>query len=148
MESKKTTKNYIYAVGRRREAVARVRIYSGNEVTLFGNEYKTGDMVVNGRHIAEYFRVQTFTPVYRKVFEVTDTLGKFIISAKVDGGGPAGQLDAVVHGIARALDKMDTEKYHKILKDNGYLTRDARVRERRKVGTGGKARRQKQSPKR
>lgn len=74
--------------------------------------------------------------------------GKFIFTIKVVGGGVNGQLDAMIHGMARALDKQDSDTYHDILKEGGYLTRDARVRERRKVGTGGKARRKKQSPKR
>lgn len=146
--TKKITRDYIYAVGRRREAVARVRIYQGKTATAFGNEYKSGDIIVNGKPVGEYFRIKTFIPVYKKIFEVTDTLGKFVVTAKVEGGGLAGQLDAMLHGVARALDRIDTDKYHSVLKENGYLTRDARTRERRKVGTGGKARRQKQSPKR
>lgn len=148
-QTKKTTnRDYVYAVGRRREAVARVRLYSSKQVEIFGNEYKIGDIVVNGKLVGEYFRFPAAAPVYRKLFEVTDTQGKFIVSAKVEGGGLSGQLDAMLHGVARALDKVDHEKFHSILKGNGYLTRDARTRERRKVGTGGKARRQKQSPKR
>ena len=66
----------------------------------------------------------------------------------VAGGGLSGQLDAAVLGMARALDKLDPEKFHPILRSKGYLTRDPRTRERRKVGMGGKARRKKQSPKR
>jgi len=75
-------------------------------------------------------------------------VGKYYVTVKVVGGGKNGQLDAVVHGIARAFDKADREKFRPPLKRAGLLTRDARVRERRKVGTGGKARRKKQSPKR
>ncbi len=144
------TSAFTYAVGRRKESVARVRIYNAqNEtVTVFDNEYKVGDLVVNGKHASEYFRFGPYAPKYKRIFELTDTLGKYFISVKVVGGGIGGQLDAMLHGIARAFDKIDTEKYHTLLKENGYLTRDPRTRERRKVGTGGKARRQKQSPKR
>lgn len=145
----RTSKNYAVAVGRRREAVARVRIYTGGgKVEVFGEERKRGDMVVNGKPITEYFKFATFTPRYTKILEEAGVFGKYVISARVTGGGLSGQLDALVHGIARALDKLDKEKYHKMLSDKGYLTRDPRTRERRKVGTGGKARRKKQSPKR
>lgn len=144
-------KNYIAVVGRRREAVARVRLYNlgkGEEAEIFGAKYKAGDTIVNGKTIGEYFRFHGYIPVYKRIFDDTDTLGKFLISAKVEGGGITGQLDAFVHGVARALDKLDKEAYHAILREHGYLTRDPRTRERRKVGTGGKARRKKQSPKR
>jgi small subunit ribosomal protein S9 len=149
-EPKTKTASFTYAVGRRKESVARVRIYDtqNTTVTAFENEYKVGDLVINGKHATEYFNFKPYAPKYKKIFEVTDTLGKYFISVKVVGGGIGGQLDAMLHGIARAFDKIDTEKYHTLLKENGYLTRDPRTRERRKVGTGGKARRQKQSPKR
>jgi small subunit ribosomal protein S9 len=149
-EVKAKTSTFTYAVGRRKESVARVRIYDtqNTTVTAFENEYKVGDLVINGKHAAEYFNFKPYAPKYKKIFEVTDTLGKYFVSVKVVGGGIGGQLDAMLHGIARAFDKIDTEKYHTLLKENGYLTRDPRTRERRKVGTGGKARRQKQSPKR
>lgn len=81
-------------------------------------------------------------------FRATNTIGKYSLTIKVEGGGKSGQLEAVVHGISRALQLLDKEKFRPILKKKGFLTRDARVRERRKVGTGGKARRKKQSPKR
>lgn len=142
--------SFTYAVGRRKESVARVRVYkpTASTVKVFDNEYKAGDVVVNGRQAAEYFRFAPNVPVYRKIFELTDTLGKYVVSVKVAGGGLQGQMDAMLHGIARAFDKINPEAYHSLLKEHGYLTRDARVRERRKVGTGGKARRKKQSPKR
>lgn len=148
---KQVKKPYIAAVGRRKEAVARVRLYNlakGEEAEVFGEKYKAGDTIVNGKVIGEYFNFHGYVPQYKRIFDDTKTLGKFLISAKVEGGGLAGQIDAVVHGIARVLDKFDKEAYHGILRTNGYLTRDPRVRERRKVGTGGKARRKKQSPKR
>jgi len=143
-------KPYISTVGRRREAVARVRLYTSGaaKVTIAGTDLKKGDIFVNGKPITEYFKFFTYGPSYNKLLVDTDTAGKSIFTIKVIGGGLSGQLDAVVLGMARALDKMDREKFHKMLRDNGYLTRDARIRERRKVGMGGKARRKKQSPKR
>jgi len=146
----KTAKNYIATVGRRKEAVARVRLYnpSNGKVTVNGSDYKKGDFIVNGKMVNEYFGFVGFAPRYNNIFKETDTDGKYVISAKVTGGGLSGQFDAVIHGVARALDALDSEKHHKILREKGYLTRDARIRERRKVGMGGKARRKKQSPKR
>lgn len=146
----KGPKSYTFAVGRRKEAVARVRLYSSSngKTQLFGAEYKNGDIVVNGKPVQEYFNFVGFAPIYNKILRDTDTSNKFVISAKVAGGGLAGQVDAIVLGIARALDKIDKEKYHGILKEHSYLTRDARTRERRKVGNAGKARRKKSSPKR
>lgn len=141
-------KDYVAAVGRRREAVARVRLYSSPSVTLKSEEYRRGDVIVNQKPVGTYFAFKAYQPLIAKFFERTGSKEKFIYTIKVAGGGLHGQLEAVLHGIARALDKVDSEKYHTIVKENGYLTRDARTRERRKVGTGGKARRQKQSPKR
>lgn len=150
VKQKLVTKAYTFAVGRRREAVARVRIYnpSSGKVEVFGEERKRGDIVVNKKIIAEYFRSAGALSKYKKILEATGTDGKYVISARVVGGGLSGQLDALVHGVARALDILDTEKHHKILSDAGYLTRDPRTRERRKVGNAGKARRKKSSPKR
>lgn len=146
----KISKAYVLGVGRRREAVARVRLYNptAGKVEIFGEERKRGDIIVNGKLISEYFKFSSFGPAYKKIMAETGTDGKFVISAKVAGGGLFGQLDAFIHGFARALDKVDAEKYHKTLSDNGYLTRDPRTRERRKVGMAGKARRKKSSPKR
>ena len=141
--------NYIHSVGRRKSAVARVRLYNtGAKLVVEGAEYKKGDLVVNGKIVTEYFKYAPYAPRYNKILVDTDTAGKFVITAKVVGGGVSSQIDAVVHGIARALDKLDTEKYHPILKEMDYLTRDPRERERRKVGNAGKARRKKSSPKR
>ncbi|OGH12192.1 MAG: 30S ribosomal protein S9 [Candidatus Levybacteria bacterium RIFCSPHIGHO2_01_FULL_40_10] len=142
-------KNYISAVGRRREAVARVRLYTvGSKVQLDGKELKKGDMFVNGKPVNEYFKFFAYAPSYNKILVDTETSGKYIFTIKVVGGGLSGQIDAAVLGIARTLDKLDKEKFHSILRSKGYLTRDPRIRERRKVGMGGKARRKKQSPKR
>lgn len=128
---------YFQAVGRRKEAVARVRIMKGN-----------GQMTVNGKLISEYFAGEINQKSYQKPFEVTQTLNQFTGSVKVVGGGFNSQLEALVHGLARALDKADAEGFHTILKKAGLLTRDPRARERRKFGTGGRARAKKQSPKR
>jgi len=130
-------KKYIAAVGRRKKAAARVRLFKGK-----------GEMVVNSQPIIEYFPAQVEKVAYEKPFVVTDTLGKYYATIKVLGSGRAGQLGAVVHGLARALDKENKEAYHTALKKAGLLTRDARAKERRKPGTGGKARRKRQSPKR
>lgn len=128
---------FIQAVGRRKEAVARVRLTKGNS-----------PLTVNGKIIPEYFRGLIFQKAYQKPFEVTQTLGQFSGSIKVLGGGVFSQLGAVVHGISRALDKVDKEKFHPLLKSAGLLTRDPRVKERRKFGHAHKARAMKQSPKR
>ncbi len=149
-KNKKESKNYIFAVGRRREAVARVRLYDlGLSELMWNNlEVKKGDIIVNEKEIAEYFPgdIQRFQ--YTEPLRVANAQNKYTITIKVEGGGKSGQLDAVVAGISNALSKADGENFRPILKQKGFLTRDPRVRERRKVGTGGKARRKKQSPKR
>lgn len=148
-KSNNNIKDYIFAVGRRKEAVARVRMFpASKKVKAFEKEFEKGAVVVNGQDIHEYFRLVYTKPVIEKIFRDTDAAGKFTFTIKVQGGGKAGQVDAVLLGIARALEKHDRDKYRPTLKTEGYLTRDPRVRERRKVGTGGKARRKKQSPKR
>ena len=128
---------YIYALGRRKEASARVRLFKGK-----------GENTVNGAPIAEYFSGVVNESFWKKPFILTETTEKYFASVKVKGGGVKGQMEAAIHGIARALEKSNPEKFRSILKKAGLLTRDSRVRERRKVGTGGKARRKKQSPKR
>jgi small subunit ribosomal protein S9 len=77
----------------------------------------------------------------------TNVLGKYAVTVKVNGGGVRGQLGALAHGLARALVKFNPD-YRALLKDDGWLTRDDRMKESRKIGTGGKARRKRQSPKR
>jgi small subunit ribosomal protein S9 len=147
--NKKGVKTYVHAVGRRREAVARVRLHTGaNKVELFGIEIKKGTTNVNGKAIEEYFRFKTHAPVYNKFLLDAGISGKYTITSKVAGGGIESQLDALILGVARALDKFDTETFHGMLREKGYLTRDPRTRERRKVGNAGKARRKKSSPKR
>ncbi len=135
--AKPKKKNWIYAVGRRKSASARIRLFKGK-----------GKNVVNKVPFAEYFPGEVMKTFYSNPFELTDTLGKYYVTVKVVGGGKNGQLEAVIHGIARALALTKPDKFRPPLKRAGLLTRDARVRERRKVGTGGKARRKKQSPKR
>jgi len=134
---KKKKIDYIYAVGRRRTASARVRLFKGK-----------GKSIVNDTPIEKYFPGAIYKNDYTKPFELTETLDKYYVTVKVVGGGSKGQLGATVHGIARALAKLDVEKLRPPLKKAGLLTRDPRKRERRKVGMGGKARRKRQSPKR
>lgn len=143
---KKTTSkaNYTYAVGRRKTANARVRIYKSASVPGFDGV----QLVVNGKAAEAYFPGETAKATYRKPFIITETLTKMSASVVVAGSGKMGQLDAVVHGLARALSLLDRESFRATLKTAGLLTRDARTRQRRMVGTGGKARRAKQSPKR
>lgn len=129
--------DYIYAVGRRKTAVARVRLYK-----------RSGDMIVNDMPVGKYFSTLTAPKLFNKPFEVTNTIGKFSFTAKVEGSGKSAQLQALVHGLSRALATFDATAYRTSLKKSGLLTRDPRMKESRKVGTGGKARRKKQSPKR
>lgn len=135
-EKPKTKNNTISVVGRRKEAVARVRISPG-----------VGQITINGKPISEYFRGPIFQKQYSKALEITKTTGKYSITVKVEGGGQISQLGAVIHGLARALTKADPT-LRVILKREGLLTRDARVKERRKYGHAQKARAKKQSPKR
>ena len=139
MEKKKTKQNkdFTYAVGRRREAVARIRLYKGK-----------GQSLVNKQPISDYFPGQLAQLAYTKPYKLTDNEGRYFATVRVVGGGKNGQLGAVIHGLSRALALIEEKKYRPILKKEGFLTRDPRTRERRKVGTGGKARRKKQSPKR
>lgn len=152
VEAKKNTlkKDYIFAVGRRREAVARVRLYDTVKADMAWDTVaiNKGDIIVNKKAIADYFAGDINRFKYTEPLRVANAQNKYTITISVRGGGPAGQLDAVVAGLANALAKADTESFRPALKAQGFLTRDARIRERRKVGTGGKARRAKQSPKR
>ena len=133
----KSQKNYTFAVGRRKSSSARVRLFKGVGVNL-----------INDKKVSEVYENKVAEIILSKPFKLTDTIGKFFFTAKVSGGGKEGQLEAIVHGIARALTKLDSDKFRVTLKKNNLLTRDPRVRLRRMVGTGGKARRKKQSPKR
>lgn len=135
-KSNKKLKDFTYASGRRRDASARVRLHKGE-----------GESTVNGILIGKYFPGEILRVMWNKPFTITDTLGKYHITVKVTGGGKQGQLNAVIHATAKALVELD-EKFRAPLKKAGLLTRDHRIKERRKVGHGGKARRAKQSPKR
>lgn len=139
-------KDYISAIGRRKSSRALVRLYK-SDVTIAGTTVHRGEIVVNNKPATAYFGKDKEL-ICKEPLNITNTGDKFAVSIKVSGGGKMGQLDAAVLGIARALDKFDREKFHTLLKKKGLFTRDPRVRERRKVGMGGKARRKKQSPKR
>ncbi|MBA3723657.1 MAG: 30S ribosomal protein S9 [Candidatus Levybacteria bacterium] len=144
-------KEYVFAVGRRKESVARVRLYETVKADLAWGEVavKKGDMIVNEKPIAEYFSGEVSRHQYTEPLRITNAHQlNFTFTIKVAGGGPSGQLQAAIAGISNALNKLDPEKYRALLKKKGFLTRDARIRERRSVGTGGKSRRKKQSPKR
>ena len=140
---------YIATVGRRKESVARVRLYQeikeGLEVA--GEKVKKGDSFVNDKRVSEYFKDKISQLQIDEPFKITNTLNKFALTVKVTGGGQKGQLGAIIHAISRALSEIDL-KNRQILKKKGFLTRDPRVRQRRNVGMGGKSRRKKQSPKR
>jgi small subunit ribosomal protein S9 len=113
--------NY-YGTGRRKTSVARVRLVPGE-----------GNIVVNGRPLDKYFGLKTLELIVKQPLNVTETVGKYDVLAKVEGGGPTGQAGAVRHGIARALLRVDAE-YRPGLKKAGLLTRDPREKERRKYG--------------
>lgn len=132
---KKATKFY-YAVGRRKTATAQVRILAGK-----------GKILVNNLPIDQYFPGSINKKIYLEPLRTTNNLGKFHATIKVIGSGRNAQLIAVVHGLSRALAKVD-DNYQKILKSHGFLTRDDRMKERRKPGLAQAARAAKQSPKR
>ena len=114
-----------YATGKRKKAIARVWIYPGQ-----------GRITVNGKPFDEYFDVDTARNIAEQPFTITNTQGKFDVLATVRGGGKGGQCEALRHGIARALQSID-ESYRLPLKKAGLLTRDARVKERKKYGLAG-----------
>jgi small subunit ribosomal protein S9 len=113
------------ATGKRKSAVARVRIMAGS-----------GQILVNGRACDEYFLRLALTKIVRQPLEDTDTLETYDIHANIHGGGVTGQAGALRHGIARALEKLDPSR-RLILKQAGYLTRDSRRKERKKYGQKG-----------
>lgn len=142
--------SYYEAVGRRKESTARVRLYVVNEesVAIGGTAREKGTMIVNDRPIDTYFPGEVYKKMYLEPFRTTNTINRFVVSIKTEGGGLAGQLGAVIHGISRALVKVDNEKFRSILKKRGFMKRDPRAKQRRKAGFAGKARAKKQSPKR
>ena len=116
------TKPYFYGTGRRKSSVARVRVYNG-----------TGNITINGRSIDDYFGLETLKLIVRQPLTTTDTLGKFDIVCRVAGGGVTGQAGAIRHGLSRALLQYDAE-LRPALKKAGFLTRDPRMKERKKYG--------------
>jgi small subunit ribosomal protein S9 len=145
-----TGTTYYEAVGRRKVASARARLYvvTDESITVEGTQIPKGEMIINGRPSEKYFPGEVSKKMYQEPFRTTNTLGRFAVSVKVEGGGLSGQLAAVIHSLSRALEKVDKEKFRPILKKRGFMTRDARMKERRKAGFAGKARARKQSPKR
>jgi small subunit ribosomal protein S9 len=119
----KSKKPYVYGTGRRKSSVARVHLFSGG----------TGAITINGRDIDDYFGLETLKLIVRQPLNTTATLGKVDIVATVIGGGVTGQAGAIRHGIARALLLVD-EAFRGPLKAAGFLTRDPRMKERKKYG--------------
>ena len=136
MTSSKSNKSYTYTIGRRREAVANIKLFKGK-----------GESTINKKPLETYFPLLSQKIVYSRPFVVTSTTDKYYFEARTSGGGKMGQLKAVTLAISRALKEID-DKFRPLLRTAGLLTVDSRVRERRMVGTGGKSRRTKQSPKR
>ena len=117
-----SAKPYFYGTGRRKKSVARVRLYPG-----------TGSITINGRDVDDYFGLETLKLIMNQPFDVTNTIGKYDVVANVVGGGISGQAGAIRHGIARALLVAD-ETNRSVLKAAGLLTRDPRMKERKKYG--------------
>ena len=117
-----SAKPYFYGTGRRKKSVARVRIVPG-----------TGVITVNGKSLDDYFGLETLKLIINQPFEATGTAGKFDIIANVNGGGLSGQAGAIRHGLSRALVQAD-ETLKPALKAAGFLTRDPRMKERKKYG--------------
>ena len=123
MATYKTKKPYMYGTGRRKSSVARVHLIPNG----------TGAITINGRDIDDYFGLETLKLIGRQPLVTTSTLGKVDVEATVAGGGVAGQAGAIRHGIARAL-LLVGENYRSSLKAAGFLTRDPRMKERKKYG--------------
>ena len=113
---------YFYGTGRRKNSVARVRVYEG-----------TGKITINDRDINDYFGLETLKLIVRQPLELTESLEKFDIICTVKGGGVTGQAGAIRHGLSRALLQFD-ENLRPALKKAGFLTRDPRMKERKKYG--------------
>ena len=116
-------RQYHYGTGRRKSSVARVRVY----------ENGTGSITINGRDIDDYFGLETLKLLVRQPLVTTDTMGKVDLVVTVAGGGVTGQAGAIRHGVARALLGLNPE-YRAALKAAGFLTRDPRMKERKKYG--------------
>ncbi len=120
--AKKTSKSVFYGTGRRKCSIAKVRLVSGQ-----------GNIIVNGKPVMDYFGRKVLELIVKQPLSVTNTEGKYDVLASVHGGGTSGQAGAVRHGIARALLKVEDE-FRSPLKKAGFLTRDPRMKERRKYG--------------
>ena len=118
----KADKKYYYGTGRRKNAIARVRLIEGN-----------GKILVNGKDLDEYFGLETLKVIVKQPLSVTNSISKYDVISTVKGGGYTGQAGAIRHGIARALNEANQE-YRPALKSNGFLTRDPRMKERKKYG--------------
>ena len=118
-----TTRPYFYGTGRRKKSIARVRLYNG-----------TGAVTINGRDINDYFGLETLKVIVRQPLTLTGLDGSFDIECRVAGGGVTGQAGAIRHGIARALLQYNSEELRPVLKKAGFLTRDPRMKERKKYG--------------
>ena len=116
-------KPYLYGTGRRKSSVARVRLFQNG----------TGALTINGRDIDEYFGLETLKLIVRQPLAATQTADKFDVLVNVRGGGTTGQAGAIRHGVARALLQADND-YRPVLKAAGFLTRDPRMKERKKYG--------------
>ena len=114
---------YFYGTGRRKSSVARVRLYQG-----------TGKVTINDRTIDDYFGLETLKLIVRQPLELTGLAGKYDVVGGVAGGGVTGQAGAIRHGIARALLQLDSDNLRPTLKKAGFLTRDPRMKERKKYG--------------
>ena len=123
MATYKTKKPYMYGTGRRKSSVARVHLIPNG----------SGVITVNGREIDDYFGLETLKLIVRQPLVTTNTVSKVDVEATVKGGGVSGQAGAIRHGIARALLQVDAA-YRSVLKAEGYLTRDPRMKERKKYG--------------
>lgn len=118
----KANKIVYMGTGRRKSSIARVRLVEG-----------TGKITINGKDIDEFFDLETLKVIVRQPLTVTNTLAKYDVICSVKGGGVSGQAGAIRHGIARALNEANAE-YRPALKSNGFLTRDPRMKERKKYG--------------
>ena len=112
-----------YGTGRRKHSVARVRLVAGE-----------GNIIVNGRAVEEYFNYETLIRDVKQPLVLTNNENKYDVIVKVEGGGFTGQAGAIRHGISRALLEVDSDEYRPILKKAGFLTRDPRMKERKKYG--------------
>ena len=133
---KKTEKKYTYAIGRRKSAIARTKLFAGK-----------GESTVNNTLFSKYFTHSRDQAILCSPLDLTNNRDRYYFQIQVSGGGLLGQLEAAALSLSRCLKSVD-EEYGKTLRAADLLTVDSRVRQRRMIGTGGKARRHKQSPKR